>query len=444
MNKKENSSDLSLSKTASEGHAQKKSHREEARTGSFYDHNCSWWRIYWKNQCSCLDDYIKLGPLRSQEAIILKLGTWDSSSKEEMERIPCENIVLHLLILLASLAFHLVSCAKITTSLSRHEFPPGFIFGAGSSAYQIEGAAAEDGRTPSVWDTYAHEGKGFLISLTGKNMDKSTADVTADQYHKYKEDVKLMHDMGLDAYRFSISWSRLIPGGRGPINLKGLEYYNNLINELLKYGIDAHVTLNHFDLPQALEDEYEGTLSPRIMFLDPLIYGDYPAVMRKNIGSRLPSFRPDESEQLKGSFDFIGLNHYTVMHMKDVTGSSDTYGSAYLADISATIACYGEFNLNSTNDADEGINDAERTDYLEAYIKSMLPSIRDGSNIKGYFVWSMLDSFELVFGYTNHYGLYHIDFSGQDRQRQPRQSAHWYTSFLKNSGRGGSRNSDSI
>ncbi|KAK1295254.1 Beta-glucosidase 31 [Acorus calamus] len=173
-----------------------------------------------------------------------------------MERIPCENIVLHLLILLASLAFQLVSCARITTSSSRHEFPPGFVFGAGSSAYQIEGAAAEDGRTPSVWDTYAHE---------GKNMDKSTADVTADQYHKYKEDVKLMHDMGLDAYRFSISWSRLIPGGRGPINPKGLEYYNNLINELLKYEIDAHVTLNHFDLPQALEDEYEGTLSPRII-----------------------------------------------------------------------------------------------------------------------------------------------------------------------------------
>ncbi|CAN6468865.1 unnamed protein product [Victoria cruziana] len=96
-------------------------------------------------------------------------------------------------------------------------------------------------------------------------FDNSTADVSADQYHKYKEDVKLMHDMGLDAYRFSISWSRLIPGGRGAVNPKGLQYYNNLINELLKYGIEPHVTLHHLDLPQVLEDEYGGWLSERIV-----------------------------------------------------------------------------------------------------------------------------------------------------------------------------------
>ncbi|RRT51572.1 hypothetical protein GW17_00034497 [Ensete ventricosum] len=96
-------------------------------------------------------------------------------------------------------------------------------------------------------------------------LENSTGDVASDQYHKYKEDVKLMVDTGLDSYRFSISWSRLLPNGRGAINPKGLAYYNNLIDELLRYGITPHVTIYHYDLPQVLEDEYEGWLSHKIV-----------------------------------------------------------------------------------------------------------------------------------------------------------------------------------
>ncbi|GLJ45453.1 hypothetical protein SUGI_0957180 [Cryptomeria japonica] len=95
--------------------------------------------------------------------------------------------------------------------------------------------------------------------------DGSTGDVATDQYRHYKEDVRLMFKMGLDAYRFSISWSRLIPDGRGAINPKGLEYYNNLINELILHRIQPHVTLYHFDLPQSLEDAYGGWLGPIIV-----------------------------------------------------------------------------------------------------------------------------------------------------------------------------------
>jgi MoaA/NifB/PqqE/SkfB family radical SAM enzyme len=91
----------------------------------------------------------------------------------------------------------------------------------------VEGAAAEDGRKPSIWDTFTHQ---------GYSPGGAIADVSADQYHHYKEDVKLMYDMGLDAYRFSIAWPRLIPDGRGEINPKGLEYYNNLIDELIMHG----------------------------------------------------------------------------------------------------------------------------------------------------------------------------------------------------------------
>jgi beta-glucosidase len=113
-------------------------------------------------------------------------------------------------------------------SLSRDEFPSDFVFGASTSAYQVEGAANKDGRKPSIWDTFSHSGNG--------NMYKGNGDIACDQYHKYKEDVQLMANMGLEAYRFSISWSRLIPDGKGPINPKGLEYYNNLINELISHG----------------------------------------------------------------------------------------------------------------------------------------------------------------------------------------------------------------
>ncbi|XP_061342184.1 non-cyanogenic beta-glucosidase-like [Gastrolobium bilobum] len=147
-------------------------------------------------------------------------------------------------------------------SLKRSSFPPGFVFGAGSSAYQFEGAAREGGRGLSIWDTYAHKHPERI-------KDGSNGDVAVDQYHRYKEDVKMMKDMNMDSYRFSISWSRILPNGKrkgdGDINEKGVEYYNNLINELLANGMQPFVTLFHWDLPQALEDEYGGFLSSRIV-----------------------------------------------------------------------------------------------------------------------------------------------------------------------------------
>ncbi|KAI5667350.1 hypothetical protein M9H77_17203 [Catharanthus roseus] len=138
---------------------------------------------------------------------------------------------------------------------TRADFPSDFVFGAGTSAYQVEGAASEDGRLPSIWDTFAH--KAYYSEGNG--------DIACDEYHKYKEDVRLMVQTGLEAYRFSISWSRLIPYGRGPVKPKGLEYYNNLINELLMHGIQPHVVLYHMDTPQGLDDEYGGWLSRKIV-----------------------------------------------------------------------------------------------------------------------------------------------------------------------------------
>ncbi|KAG4967917.1 hypothetical protein JHK87_033568 [Glycine soja] len=140
----------------------------------------------------------------------------------------------------------------IDISLSRNSFPEGFIFGAGSSSYQFEGAAKEGGREPSVWDTFTH-------NYPGKIMDRSNGDVAIDSYHHYKEDVGMMKDMNLDSYRFSISWSRILP------------------------SIQPLVTLFHWDLPQALEDEYGGFLSPRIV----KDFRDYAELCFREFGDRV-------------------------------------------------------------------------------------------------------------------------------------------------------------
>jgi beta-glucosidase len=125
-------------------------------------------------------------------------------------------------------------------------FPDGFVWGASTSAYQIEGAAAEDGRGPSVWDTFSH--------TLGKVRGGDTGDVAADHYHRMPDDLDLMKGLGLQSYRFSISWSRVLPTGRGAVNAKGLDFYKRLVDGLGERGIAAVATLFHWDLPQALQD----------------------------------------------------------------------------------------------------------------------------------------------------------------------------------------------
>ncbi|KAJ3683711.1 hypothetical protein LUZ60_013938 [Juncus effusus] len=469
---------------------------------------------------------------------------------------------------------------------TRSDFPSDFVFGAATSSYQVEGAAAEDGRTPSIWDTYTH---------LGLMPDKSTADVAADGYHKYKEDTKLMADTGLEAYRFSISWSRLIPDGRGEVNPKGLEYYNNLIDELVKYGIEVHVMLYHLDLPQVLEDEYQGWLSPQIIddftayadvcfrefgdrvkywttlaepniigtasydsgtwppchcskpfgsvnctvgnsttepyiavhnlllshasvynhyrtkyyaeqkgmvginvytfwcypftdsnadeeaakrffnhfvgwILDPLAFGDYPQIMKKLAGSRIPAFTKIQSEKLKGSFDFIGLNHYMSIYVSDDSTDINTGLRDYNADALAKYSPSRNVNPskqyvpdpnkvipdpdglqnlleylketynnpriyiqeNGLGMAMKDFEDTRRIDYIRGFISSTLNSIRNGADIRGYFIWSFMDLFEYLAGYETTFGLYYVDFEDEEKTRTPRLSAHWYANFIRN------------
>ncbi|XP_015577222.2 beta-glucosidase 11 isoform X1 [Ricinus communis] len=472
-----------------------------------------------------------------------------------------------------------------TDKYSRRDFPPGFIFGSGTSAYQVEGAANEDGRSPSVWDTAAH--KGF--------MDGDTGDVAVDGYHKYKEDVKLMVETGLDAYRFSISWPRLIPSGRGPVNPKGLQYYNNLINELISHGIQPHVTLFHYDHPQVLEDEYGGWLSRKMvadftdyadvcfkefgdrvsywttlnepnvflmggydlgifppnhcsppfgvnctegnsltepylvahhillahasvvrfyrekyqdkqlgfiginlfvygfvpltnsiedvlatqrasdfyvgLFMNPLVFGDYPDTVKKNAGSRLPAFTNYESKQVKGSFDFVGVNHYCTVNIKDNSSALESKDRDFMADMALEIVNWlnpsaTEFPIRpwglqlvleyfkqvygnppiyihengQRTERNSSLEDISRVEYIHSYIGSLLDAVRNGSNARGYFTWSFLDVFELMDGYVSSFGLYYVDLNDPELKRYPKLSAHWYSQFLK----GGSVGSDQL
>ncbi|MQM12824.1 hypothetical protein Taro_045748 [Colocasia esculenta] len=487
---------------------------------------------------------------------------------------------------------------------SRDDFPRSFVFGAGTSAYQAEGAVDEDGRSPSIWDTYAHAelkcemwdhmaGRPATAHVfAGMMLDGSTADVSADVYHKYKEDVNLMSETGLEAYRFSISWSRLIPNGRGAINPKGLMFYNNLINELVKHGIQPHVTLFHLDLPQALEDEYSGWLSPRIVddftayadvcfrefgdrvshwttlnepnifaiasydnglwpprrcstpfglfncsagnstvepyvvvhhsllahaavvelyrakyqavqrgwvginvysfaftpltdsaadaeaakratefmmgwIMEPLVSGDYPNVMKTIAGSKIPSFTERQKQQLKGAADFFGLNHYASSYIADdpdypKSGLSDFNGDIHIKYAAAKNATpsaqflpvdipvdppglqkvleylkqeYGNppiyIHENGYGTPSSiTFNDTARIDTIKGYVRAVLAAMRNGSNARGYFIWSFVDVFEFLSGYQSRYGLYYVDFEDKDRKRQPKLSALWYRDFL--------------
>jgi len=447
---------------------------------------------------------------------------------------------------LLALALTAVSSLKY----SRNDFPPGFVFGSGTSAYQVEGAADEDGRTPSIWDVFAHAGHSGVAA----------GNVACDQYHKYKEDVKLMADMGLEAYRFSISWSRLLPSGRGPINPKGLQYYNNLIDELITHGIQPHVTLHHFDLPQALEDEYGGWLSQEIVrdftayadtcfkefgdrvshwttinevnvfalggydqgitpparcsppfglnctkgnssiepyiavhnmllahasatilykqqykatarvndfyigwILHPLVFGDYPETMKTNVGSRLPAFTEEESEQVKGAFDFVGVINYMALYVKDNSSSLKPNLQDFNTDIAVEMTLVGNTSIENEyantpwslqqillyvketygnppvyilengqmTPHSSSLVDTTRVKYLSSYIRAVLHSLRKGSDVKGYFQWSLMDVFELFGGYERSFGLLYVDFKDPSLKRSPKLSAHWYSSFLK-------------
>nr|BAO04178.1 acyl-glucose-dependent anthocyanin glucosyltransferase [Delphinium grandiflorum] len=476
-----------------------------------------------------------------------------------------------------------------SSAFDRNNFPVNFTFGVSSSAYQFEGAYKEDGRGLSIWDTYTHR-------YPERIADGCNGDVAIDQYHHYKEDVALVKDTGFDAYRLSVSWTRVLPSGKlsGGVNKKGIEYYNNLIDELLSKGLQPYVAIFHWDVPQRIEDEYGGFLSSRIVedfkdyadlcyrefgdrvkhwitinepsifstlvydfgtlgsgcfkstgtcipansatipyvlghnqllahaaavklyrekyqsdqkgkiglsllanwymplsrakadrdaaqrgndfnfgwFMDPVTYGEYPKSMQSLCGDRLPKFTKLQSDTLKGSYDFVGLNYYTAFYAANSVQSPDAQQN-YHADCRCSVSedknggplgpkpnswwpllhprgildilryTKEKYNnptvyitengiagyRNSSQSLEEVLADPLRIDYHRSHLSFVLRAIDEGIDLKGYFAWSLLDAFEWFQGYNTPYGLNYVDL--KTMKRYPKQSSIWFKKFLK-------------
>ena len=160
-------------------------------------------------------------------------------------------------------------------SASLLRFPPNFLWGCATASYQIEGAVQEDGRKPSVWDTFSH--------TSGKTFQGETGDVADDSYHLYKEDVKLLKNLGVGGYRLSISWSRVFPDGTGQPNQMGIDYYQRVVDELLKHNIAPYITLFHWDLPQALPGGWQSRDTAKA-------FGDYAGYISRQLSDRVGHF----------------------------------------------------------------------------------------------------------------------------------------------------------
>ncbi len=436
-------------------------------------------------------------------------------------------------------------------------FPPDFAWGAATAAYQIEGAVTEGGRGPSIWDTFAH--------TPGRTVRGETGDVACDHYHRWEQDLGIIGDLGLRAYRMSVSWARLQPDGRGPLNPVAVDHYRRLLDRLAELGVRAFVTLYHWDLPQPLEDaggwparataerfaEYAGSTvralgdlaqdwitlnepwcsaflgygsgvhapgrtsirdavaaahhlnlahglalaairrerpeaaagvthiltdvvpasdSPRDlaagarydannnrMFLDPVLRGRYPEeVYELYRAEGLPELVRDGDEATIGApLDFLGINHYHQVLVRHDAEEGHLRARATPAEPTATslrwsvrpeslrnvlvrvgrenpsLPLYVTENGASFEDyVDHSgrVVDPERIEYLSGYLQAAADAIREGVNLRGYFVWSLLDNFEWAEGYGKRFGLVFVDYHSQ--ARIPKASAAWYRDLI--------------
>jgi len=433
--------------------------------------------------------------------------------------------------------------------------PPGFRFGVSTAAYQIEGAATADGKGPSIWDTFTHE--------DGRIADGSTGDVACDHYHRLEEDLDLMQRLGIGGYRFSISWPRVLPTGSGAPNEEGLDFYERLVDGLLLRDIQPMVTLYHWDLPQALEDqggwlsrdtvdrfaEYAALLGERLsdrvehwipvnepnvvtllgygtgrhapgkelmfealpvahhlllahgraaialraagassigcannhapmwpasedeadvgasklfdalwngMFSEPMLFGRYPADLEPLVA---PVIKAGDMATIRQPLDFYGVNYYNPMRIAaaaedapvpfellDILGYPTTdFGwpvvpdalrewlitlrARYRAALPPVIITESGCSYDTAPDAAGVVDDQARIDYLDAHLRAVAVAVRAGVDVRGYYTWSLIDNFEWAEGYTQRFGLVHVDYD--TLERTPKRSFDWYADTIR-------------
>ncbi len=451
-------------------------------------------------------------------------------------------------------------------------FPADFLWGTATAAYQIEGATDEDGRGASIWDTFS--------ATPGAVANGDTGAVAADHYHRYAADVALMRELGLGAYRFSVAWPRVQPTGRGPVNRAGLDFYDRLVDELLRNGIRPLLTLYHWDLPQSLQDtggwtsretahrfaDYAAVVGRRLgdrvplwttlnepwcsaflgyaagvhapgrtdpagslaaahhlllahglatqalraqlpggtpvglvlnlspvrgasaaasdieaagridgmlnrLFLDPVLRGAYPADVVAGTAA-LTDWRfvePGDLAVIGTPLDLLGVNYYqsTVVTVAapapgptawpgcedvrfekapgPVTGMGWTVDARGLTELLCRLTDdYPSLPplMVTENGAaypdelgpDGSIEDAGRTGYLRAHLAAVHEALARGVDVRGYFLWSLLDNFEWAYGYAHRFGIVHVDYATQ--RRTPKASARWYADVIRRNGLG--------
>ncbi|MDX3190932.1 GH1 family beta-glucosidase [Streptomyces sp. MN03-5084-2B] len=429
-------------------------------------------------------------------------------------------------------------------------FPTGFLWGAATASYQVEGAVSEGGRGPSVWDTFA--------ATEGKVLGGATGAVACDHYHRYPEDVGLLAGLGLNAYRFSVAWPRVMPDGR-TTSAAGLAFYDRLVDELLSQDVVPVLTLYHWDLPQALEDaggwplrdtaerfaDYaavvhaalgdrvnqwttvnepfcaaflgygSGVHAPGVQdhgtalvaahhlllghglatralaaqarpghefslalnfapaipdgdtpahreaarkfdgihnrfFLDPVLGRGYPEDVLAAAGRFVECVRDGDPELIAAPIDWLGVNYYAparVTPLEDPQAPSNcplptlrgldvlparppltAFGWEQAPDTLTDLLRWidrrsGGLPLvvaeNGASFADQVVDgrvfDAARVNYLMEHLRAVHDAIRAGADVRGYFAWSLLDNFEWAMGYTQRFGLVHVDFETQRR-----------------------------
>ncbi len=211
------------------------------------------------------------------------------------------------------------------------EFQKGFLWGSASAAYQIEGAANIDGKGPSIWDEYSH--------IKGNTFKDTNGDVAIDFYHKYEEDIELMAEMGLKAYRFSISWPRVIPNGKGEVNKAGIEFYHRVIDKLIECNVEPIVTLYHWDLPKALQDEYSGWESREI--IDD--FANYAKLIFDEYGKKVKYFVTMNEQNI-----FTSLGYLRLIHPPKVSDFNTFIQVNHIANLAnaKSIAIYKEMGLD--------------------------------------------------------------------------------------------------
>jgi beta-glucosidase len=438
-------------------------------------------------------------------------------------------------------------------------FEPGFLWGAATSAYQIEGSPLADGAGPSIWYCFAHQ--------PGKIADNAHADVACDHYRRFADDVDLMRELGIQSYRFSISWPRVIPQGTGAPNAAGLDFYSRLVDKLLENGIQPFATLYHWDLPEALHErggwanpdsaawfaQYaqlavrtlgdrvkmwttinepwvvvdqgyaHGTMAPgrrdwseaaavsrslllahgaavetiraagdfcvglvvnllpvhpasaakadrlaaqRVdtyinrQFLDPVLLGTFPEQLGEVYGESWSQMGEEDLRQISQPIDFVGINYYLRLVVKDDAAGDRLRASAVDVPNCRTTSMgweiypqglteivnwvhgrYGPMPLYITENGaafedfpqpNGAINDSLRVEYLKAHLLAAKQAIIDGADLRGYFVWSLLDNFEWHFGFTKRFGIVYVDYPTQ--RRIPKSSARYYAKVIRSNG----------